>query len=222
MQTLRDLRETGDEIRQVEGIFSGTLAYLFNVWDGAQPFSAIVRDAKAKGYTEPDPRDDLSGTDVARKLVILAREMGMRLELADVALEGLIPPSLSGCTVDEFMARLDELDAPMLARLDGRPRRRTRCCATWPRSTRHRARRPWAWCELERSHPFANINLTDNVVRFVTSRYDVEPAGRPGPRRRPARDRRRRVRRPAAGLRVPGGEDLVSRWSLVVSRRALH
>src|SRR6188768_2477787 len=81
MQTLRDLRETGDEIRKVEGIFSGTLAYLFNVWDGSEPFSAIVKAAKAKGYTEPDPRDDLSGTDVARKLVILAREMGMRLEL---------------------------------------------------------------------------------------------------------------------------------------------
>ena len=120
MQTLRDLRETGDEIRQVEGIFSGTLAYLFNVWDGTQPFSAIVRDAKAKGYTEPDPRDDLSGTDVARKLVILARELGMRLELSDVALEGLIPPSLSGCSVDEFMSRLDELDAPMTAQLDRR------------------------------------------------------------------------------------------------------
>ena len=62
MTTLRDLRETGDRIRKIEGIFSGTLAYLFNVWDGSRPFSAVVRDAKANGYTEPDPRDDLSGT----------------------------------------------------------------------------------------------------------------------------------------------------------------
>ena len=67
----------GDEIRSISGIFSGTLAYLFNLFDGTRPFSEIVREAKAKGYTEPDPRDDLSGTDVARKAVILAREAGL-------------------------------------------------------------------------------------------------------------------------------------------------
>src|ERR1041384_5937959 len=117
IQTLRDLRETGDDIRRIEGIFSGTLAYLFNVWDGKQPFSEVVRAAKANGYTEPDPRDDLSGTDVARKLVILGREMGLRVELGSVELEGLIPPALSGCNVDEFMKRLPELDGPMLQRL---------------------------------------------------------------------------------------------------------
>ena len=65
IQTLRDLRETGDDIRRVEGILSGTLAYLFNVWDGQQPFSAVLCDAIDKGYTEPDARDDLSGMDVA-------------------------------------------------------------------------------------------------------------------------------------------------------------
>ena len=76
IQTLRDLRETGDEIDSIEGIFSGTLAYLFNVYDGTVPFSAIVREAKQRGYTEPDPRDDLSGTDVARKLIILGARDG--------------------------------------------------------------------------------------------------------------------------------------------------
>ena len=78
IQTLRDLRETGDKISSVEGIFSGTLAYLFNVYDGKTPFSEIVKDAKAKGYTEPDPRDDLSGTDFVRKVIILGREMGLQ------------------------------------------------------------------------------------------------------------------------------------------------
>ncbi len=180
MQTLRDLRETGDEIRQVEGIFSGTLAYLFNVWDGTQPFSAIVRDAKAKGYTEPDPRDDLSGTDVARKLVILARELGMQLELADVALEGLIPPSLGGCSVDEFMARLDELDAPMIAQLTA-ARAQNQVLRYVAALDAASAKATVGLVRLERSHPFANINLTDNVVRFVTSRYDVNPLVVQGP-----------------------------------------
>jgi aspartokinase/homoserine dehydrogenase 1 len=74
LQTLRDLRETGDVIHSVEGILSGTLAYLFNLFDGRRPFSEIVREARAKGYTEPDPRDDLTGADVANKVIILARE----------------------------------------------------------------------------------------------------------------------------------------------------
>ena len=180
MQTLRDLRETGDDIRQVEGIFSGTLAYLFNVWDGTQPFSAIVRDAKAKGYTEPDPRDDLSGTDVARKLVILARELGMKLELSDVALEGLIPASLSGCSVDDFMARLDELDAPMSAQLTA-ARAQDQVLRYVAALDAASGKATVGLVRLDRGHPFANINLTDNVVRFVTSRYDVNPLVVQGP-----------------------------------------
>lgn len=185
MQTLRDLRETGDEIRRIDGIFSGTLAYLFNVWDGQQPFSAVVRDAKVNGYTEPDPRDDLSGTDVARKLVILARELGMRLELSDVALEGLVPPALMGCTVDEFMARLPELDAPMLARLKAAQaaNKVLRYVAALDTAT---GKATVGVVELERTHAFANMNLTDNVVRFITSRYDKNPLVVQGPGAGPA------------------------------------
>ena len=183
--TLRDLRETGDEIRRIEGIFSGTLAYLFNVWDGSQPFSAVVRDAKAKGFTEPDPRDDLSGMDVARKLVILGREMGLRLELSDVALEGLIPEQLASCPADEFMNRLGELDAPMLARLQSaqKANRVLRYVAALDAST---GKASVGLVELERTHPFANINLTDNIVQFVTSRYHQNPLVVQGPGAGPA------------------------------------
>jgi len=180
IQTLRDLRETGDDIRRIEGILSGTLSYLFNVWDGREPFSAVVAEAKASGYTEPDPRDDLSGTDVARKLIILGREMGMPLELADVELEGLVPSAMTQGTTDAFMRRLPELDAPMRQRLEqargaGRVLRYVGSLDAAARSARV------GLVELERTHPFANINLTDNVVRFVTGRYDRNPLVVQGP-----------------------------------------
>ena len=183
--TLRDLRETGDDIHRIEGIFSGTLAYLFNVWDGTQPFSAIVRDAKAKGFTEPDPRDDLSGMDVARKLVILGREMGLKLEVSDVALEGLIPPQLAACAPEEFMERLPELDAPMLARLET-ARAGGRVLRYVAALDAAGGKASVGLVELERTHPFANINLTDNIVQFVTGRYSQNPLVVQGPGAGPA------------------------------------
>jgi aspartokinase/homoserine dehydrogenase 1 len=180
IQTLRDLRETGDEVTSIEGIFSGTLAYLFNVYDGTEPFSAIVRAAKAKGYTEPDPRDDLSGTDVARKLIILGREIGLPLELSDVQVESLVPPELAACGADEFLARLPEFDARMQARFadasaSGEVLRYVgRLDAAARRATVGLVRLP-------RRHAFANIALTDNVVRFATRRYCDNPLIVQGP-----------------------------------------
>src|SRR5690606_27532459 len=122
IQTLKDLVETGDEIENISGIFSGTLAYLFNVFDGSKPFSEIVRDARARGYTEPDPRDDLSGMDVARKAVILAREAGLALELDDLEVESLVPPALADASVEEFLDRLSDFDAPMAERVENAAR----------------------------------------------------------------------------------------------------
>src|SRR5262249_30963169 len=161
IQTLRDLRDTGDAIRRIEGMLSGTLAYLFNVWDGKEPFSAVVRSARARGYTEPDPRDDLSGTDFARKLIILGREMGLRLELRDVQLESLVPTALRNCAPEEFLERLPEFDAPMAQRLaDARGRNRVlRYVGSLNAST---GKAEVGLVELERTHTFANINLTDN------------------------------------------------------------
>jgi aspartokinase/homoserine dehydrogenase 1 len=180
IQTLRDLRDTGDEIVRIEGILSGTLAYLFNVWDGTESFSAVVRAAKAKGYTEPDPRDDLSGTDFARKLIILGREMGLRLELGDVQLESLVPAALSECGAEEFLERLPEFDAPMFDRLQA-ARARNKVLRYVGSLDAATGKAAVGLVELDRSHTFANINLTDNVVRFLTRRYNQNPLVVQGP-----------------------------------------
>jgi len=184
IQTLRDLRETGDEIRRIEGMFSGTLAYLFNTWDGSQAFSSIVRQAKSLGYTEPDPRDDLSGMDVARKLIILGREMGLRTELAEVKVESLVPAALSECGVEDFLARLPEFDEPMLGRL--RAAQAEGHVLRYVGSVDAEGRAQVGLVELPKSHPFANIALTDNIVRFQTARYDKNPLIVQGPGAGPA------------------------------------
>ncbi len=184
IQTLRDLRETGDDIVSIEGIFSGTLAYLFNVFDGTEPFSSIVRSAKQKGYTEPDPRDDLSGVDVARKLIILGREMGLTLEMADVRVEGLVPQELAHCGVAEFMDRLPEFDAA-IAKMYAEARARSQVLRYVGRIDAS-GKATVGLTRLDAKHAFANIALTDNVVRFATSRYCDNPLIVQGPGAGPA------------------------------------
>ncbi|HLZ97093.1 MAG TPA: bifunctional aspartate kinase/homoserine dehydrogenase I [Steroidobacteraceae bacterium] len=179
IQTLRDLRETGDDITSIEGIFSGTLAYLFNVFDGGDSFSSIVRAAKLKGYTEPDPRDDLSGMDVARKLIILGREMGLSLEMSDVEVRGLVPNSLQEVGVDEFMERLSEFDDSMAETLAGAKKRRR--VLRYVGRIDAAGKATVALEALEATHAFANIALTDNVVRFATRRYCDNPLIVQGP-----------------------------------------
>jgi bifunctional aspartokinase / homoserine dehydrogenase 1 len=185
IQTLKDLVETGDDIRSISGIFSGTLAYLFNLFDGTRPFSEIVREAKARGYTEPDPRDDLSGTDVARKAVILAREAGLTLELADIAVESLVPAALAAASVDEFLERLPEFDAPMAERVAAA--RRSGQVLRYVAAIDARAKTAKVGLEaFAPSHPFASISLTDNIVQFVTGRYCDNPLIVRGPGAGPA------------------------------------
>ena len=179
IQTVRDLRETGDGITSIEGIFSGTLAYLFNVYDGSKQFSAIVREAKQLGYTEPDPRDDLSGTDVARKLTILGREMGRKLELQDVEVESLVPAGLESLSIDEFLDQLPGSDAAMRERFDA-AKARGKVLRYVGRLTAD-GKATVGVAEVDTSHAFANIALTDNVVRFATTRYNKNPLIVQGP-----------------------------------------
>jgi aspartokinase/homoserine dehydrogenase 1 len=179
MHTLRDLVQTGDEVLEIEGILSGTLSYLFNSFDGSQPFSTLVERARELGYTEPDPRDDLAGTDVARKIVILAREMGMATELTDVAVESLVPASLQRGSVAEFLSALPDHDDEIGARrraavADGKVLRFVgRVSRDGSASVALRA--------YANTHPFARIQLTDNIVLFRTRRYHENPLVVQGP-----------------------------------------
>jgi len=179
IQTLRDLLDTGDELLAVEGIFSGTLAWLFNRYDGSVPFSTLVREAHALGYTEPDPRDDLSGTDVARKLVILAREAGRELSLADVIVENLVPEPLRAAVPAEFIAQLDRLDESMSERHAAAHARNR--VLRYVASLKRDGGASVGLVELPRDHAFANIRLTDNVVQFSTMRYCDNPLVVQGP-----------------------------------------
>ncbi len=112
LNTMNDLVAGGDRILRIEGVLSGTLSYIFNSFTGEKPFSQIVREAKLKGYTEPDPRDDLNGLDVGRKLLILAREAGHTLELGDVNVQPVLPRAmLKGGSVEEFFRKLDGVNA---------------------------------------------------------------------------------------------------------------
>jgi len=176
--TLRDLVDTGDEVLAIDGIFSGTLAWLFNKYDGQVPFSQLVAQARGMGYTEPDPRDDLSGVDVARKLVILAREAGRDLSLEQVQVESLVPEAQRLAGVEEFMAGLDAVDAVFAERLAAAQARGA--------VLRYVARlspegAQVGLVELPAGHAFANLRLTDNVVQFTTRRYCDNPLVVQGP-----------------------------------------
>lgn len=179
IQTVKDLVQTGDKILAIEGILSGTLSYLFNSFDGSAPFSELVKAAKLKGYTEPDPRDDLSGVDVARKLVILAREIGLALELEQVNIQGLIPSGLEQGSVDEFLAGLKAHDQDMQARFE--QAREQGCALRFIGAIDPNGNASVSLKSVPLSHPFARIALTDNIVLFKTTRYNANPLVVQGP-----------------------------------------
>jgi aspartokinase/homoserine dehydrogenase 1 len=173
IHTLRDLIETGDEIIRIEGVLSGTLSYIFNSLDGTRTFSEIVREAHAQGFTEPDPRDDLSGIDVARKLIILARELGLEVEMDRVEVESLVPKDLRSAGVSEYLSSLGRHDHA-IAELLGTARARGEVLryvgAITLGGSMSAGLRAYPL-----DHPFANLTGTDNIVSFQTARYNSQP-----------------------------------------------
>ena len=179
IQTTRDLLDTGDEIQAIDGVFSGTLSWLFGSYDGSLPFSQLVLQARELGYTEPDPRDDLSGVDVARKLVILAREMGHNLSLEQVAIESLVPEFLQNLSREDFFARINEMDDEMLQRFKAAEKENK--VLRHVASLNAKGIAKVSVMALERSHAIASLKPTDNIVQFTTRRYQKNPLVVQGP-----------------------------------------
>jgi homoserine dehydrogenase len=179
ISTLRSLLDTGDEILQITGSLSGTFGAIFSDVASGKPFSAAVRDAKSNGYTEPDPRDDLSGLDVARKALILARTMGREVNLDEIQVESLVPAHLQSVSVEEFLLRISDADEAIGRRAyEAREMGETlKYVATIP-----------ADGPIEvgiRSIPSATVlgalQGPENIVSFRTKRYDAYPLVVSGP-----------------------------------------
>ncbi len=177
--TLRELVQTGDRVEKVEGVFSGTLSFIFNSFSSERPFSDVVLEAKKRGYTEPDPRDDLSGMDFARKIVILAREAGIPIELQDVKIEPLLPPELQKGSVDEFLKNLPQIDAKMQT-LAAEAKSAGEVLRYVGEITKD-GKASIALRRYPSSHPFAQTKSTDNIVAFHTRRYSTQPLIVQGP-----------------------------------------
>lgn len=183
LRSLRELQAGGDRIHAIAGVLSGSLAWLFNHYDGMRPFSALVRQARDAGYTEPDPRDDLSGEDVRRKLLILARASGVELDAHDVDVTSLVPPELAILSKDGVDAALPALDAPLREGFAEAHRNgeRLRFIA---RLERGEDGRPLARVGLEslpEGHPLAGGAGTDNKVAIWSDRYRDQPLVIQGP-----------------------------------------
>lgn len=175
ISTLQGLLETGDKIILIEGIFSGTLSYIFNNFVGARAFSEVVKEAKEAGYTEPDPRDDLSGMDVARKVIILARESGLKLELSDIPVQTLVPEPLKDSASPElFLQQLSQFDVDLAKQRQeaedaGEVLRYVGVVDVVKQKGTVELRR------YKKEHAFAQLSGSDNIIAFSTQRYSKQP-----------------------------------------------
>jgi len=179
IKSIQELINTGDQIKQITGVLSGTLSYIFEVLNNGGKFSDAVLDAYEGGYTEPDPREDLSGMDVARKTVILAREIGLRVDLGDLEIENLTPESLRACSVKEFLEKLPEYDveiSKMLQQKKGQAKG-----LHYFGSVSHNGIIEVSIGAYEEGSPFATTSGTDNLVIIQSNRYDMQPLVIKGP-----------------------------------------
>ena len=179
INTLQDLLLSGDKVIKIEGVLSGTLSYIFNTYKGDKKFSDVVKEAKEKGYTEPDPRDDLNGKDVARKILILSREAGYEMEFDDIKVENILPiPCVKAKTVEDFFMQLEKHNDVFAKRRDDAEKKGKvlRFIAKMENGK--------AGITLEAvdmNHPFYSLSGSDNMISYTTDRYKDRPVVIKGP-----------------------------------------
>lgn len=179
INTLNDLLVSGDSVLSIEAVLSGTLNYIFSSFKPGDKFSDVVREAKVKGYTEPDPRDDLNGMDVARKILILSREAGLSLELSDIQVENLVPEACRGeMTVEKFLKKLEEHN-PYFEKLATE-------AAARQEKLRYMAvlqdgKTSIRLGSVNAQHPFYSLSGSDNIILLTTERYKERPMVIRGP-----------------------------------------
>ena len=182
LRSLRALRDGGDAISGIAGVLSGSMAWLFGHYDGLRGFSGFVRQARDAGYTEPDPREDLSGEDVRRKLLILARAAGFALQVGDVEVESLVPPELERVDLHALDAALPALDAPLRERFAAAYKRGEKLRHVARLHVRHGQVHARVGIEsLAPDDPLASGQGTDNRVALRCDRYDAQPLVIQGP-----------------------------------------
>lgn len=197
--SIKQLQHAGEVVRSISGIFSGTLSWLFQYFDGSQPFSELVLQAWQQGLTEPDPREDLNGQDVQRKLVILAREAGFDLDPAKVKVQNLVPECLLGLDKEAFFDRLAELDTDMMTELA----KAQEVGGVLRHVARFEAATGKAEVGLEivlRDHAFAHVRPGDNIFAIETTHYRQNPLI---------------IQGPGAGREVTAGAMQADLWQLL-------
>jgi aspartokinase/homoserine dehydrogenase 1 len=179
IRTLKDLMNSGDRVKRIEAILSGTISFIFNNFKGDANFHDVVKEAQEKGYTEPDPRDDLSGKDFMRKILILARDAGYPMEEADVQIESILPKAcLEAQTVDDFYAALKSEDA-YFNQLKERAQNDKKVLRYIGKLEDGKASITLQM--VNESHPFFTLSGSDNIISFTTDRYKDRPLVVKGP-----------------------------------------